>query len=64
MVQEGFGEGEFVNVGWGKKETQFHGTEGKEARTKATEKGDLSQSDDRKVGHKDVKKIGRLKNCK
>uniref|UniRef100_A0A1I8PUH9 Elongator complex protein 1 n=1 Tax=Stomoxys calcitrans TaxID=35570 RepID=A0A1I8PUH9_STOCA len=24
-------EGEFVNVGWGKKETQFHGSEGKEA---------------------------------
>ena len=22
---------EFVNVGWGKKETQFHGSEGKEA---------------------------------
>lgn len=24
-------EGEFVNVGWGKKETQFHGSEGKQA---------------------------------
>ncbi|XP_062516736.1 elongator complex protein 1-like [Corticium candelabrum] len=24
-----FGEGAFVNVGWGKKETQFHGSEGK-----------------------------------
>jgi len=22
---------QFVNVGWGKKETQFHGTEGKQA---------------------------------
>ena len=38
-----------MNVGWGKKETQFHGTEGKEARTKTAEKGDLSHSDDRKV---------------
>ena len=29
--------GAFVNVGWGKKETQFHGTEGKPGmRTKAT----------------------------
>lgn len=33
-----FGEGQFINVGWGKKETQFHGTEGKEAaRRKAEE---------------------------
>jgi elongator complex protein 1 len=31
-----FGETAFVNVGWGKKETQFHGSEGKEAaQTKA-----------------------------
>lgn len=26
-----FGEKNFINVGWGKKETQFHGSEGKEA---------------------------------
>lgn len=26
--------GQFVNVGWGKKETQFHGSEGKQAATK------------------------------
>lgn len=26
-----FGEKEFINVGWGKKETQFHGSEGKQA---------------------------------
>ena len=25
LLQEDFGEGKFVNVGWGKKETQFHG---------------------------------------
>ncbi|MGH0154270.1 UNVERIFIED_CONTAM: hypothetical protein FKN15_027277 [Acipenser sinensis] len=29
--QEDFGEGKFVTVGWGKKETQFHGSEGKQA---------------------------------
>ncbi|XP_014779296.1 putative elongator complex protein 1 [Octopus bimaculoides] len=32
-----FGEAEFINVGWGKKETQFHGTEGKEAAKKKSE---------------------------
>lgn len=26
-----FGDREFINVGWGKKETQFHGSEGKQA---------------------------------
>ncbi|XP_065333711.1 elongator complex protein 1 [Cloeon dipterum] len=31
LHQEGFGEKQFVNVGWGKKETQFHGTAGKAA---------------------------------
>lgn len=29
-----FGEAKFINVGWGKKETQFHGSEGKEAAKK------------------------------
>lgn len=29
--QEDFGEGKFITVGWGKKETQFHGSEGKQA---------------------------------
>lgn len=29
---DGFGEKQFVTVGWGKKETQFHGSEGKSAR--------------------------------
>ncbi|XP_062827791.1 elongator complex protein 1 isoform X2 [Anolis carolinensis] len=33
--QNDFGEGKFITVGWGKKETQFHGSEGKQAaRTK------------------------------
>ncbi|KAJ3326607.1 hypothetical protein HDU76_012780, partial [Blyttiomyces sp. JEL0837] len=30
-ITEEFGEGQFVNVGWGKKETQFHGSLGKQA---------------------------------
>lgn len=34
---EQFGEAEFVNVGWGKKETQFHGSEGKVAAQKKIE---------------------------
>uniref|UniRef100_A0AAR2KWZ7 Elongator complex protein 1 n=1 Tax=Pygocentrus nattereri TaxID=42514 RepID=A0AAR2KWZ7_PYGNA len=29
--QDEFGEGKFITVGWGKKETQFHGSEGKQA---------------------------------
>ena len=29
--------GEFINVGWGKKETQFHGSEGKGAAIKKEE---------------------------
>nr|XP_008123489.2 PREDICTED: elongator complex protein 1 [Anolis carolinensis] len=36
--QNDFGEGKFITVGWGKKETQFHGSEGKQAaRTKPVE---------------------------
>lgn len=31
LNHEDFGESEFINVGWGKKETQFHGKEGKAA---------------------------------
>ena len=34
LANEEFGEAKFINVGWGKKETQFHGTEGKEAAKK------------------------------
>ncbi|XP_019372711.1 PREDICTED: elongator complex protein 1 isoform X2 [Gavialis gangeticus] len=29
--QDDFGEGKFIGLGWGKKETQFHGSEGKQA---------------------------------
>lgn len=32
MVEDDFGDEEFVNVGWGKKETQFHGSAGKHSR--------------------------------
>ena len=38
-----------MNVGWGKKETQFHGTEGKEARARQAERGHLSAQDDGRV---------------
>nr|XP_053646300.1 putative elongator complex protein 1 isoform X1 [Cherax quadricarinatus]XP_053646301.1 putative elongator complex protein 1 isoform X1 [Cherax quadricarinatus] len=31
LNQDDFGENKFINLGWGKKETQFHGTEGKGA---------------------------------
>nr|XP_045600138.1 putative elongator complex protein 1 [Procambarus clarkii] len=31
LNQDDFGQSKFINVGWGKKETQFHGTEGKQA---------------------------------
>lgn len=31
LMGEEFGEKEFINVGWGKKETQFHGRSGKQA---------------------------------
>uniref|UniRef100_A0A8C1Q8T7 Elongator complex protein 1 n=1 Tax=Cyprinus carpio TaxID=7962 RepID=A0A8C1Q8T7_CYPCA len=33
--QDDFGEGKFITVGWGKKETQFHGSEGKQAHRSA-----------------------------
>lgn len=37
LEDEEFGEEQFINVGWGKKETQFHGTEGKAAARKQVE---------------------------
>lgn len=48
LDEQCFGVNEFVNVGWGKKETQFHGTEGKEAAKKTTDVGvtlDVKQID-------------------
>ncbi|XP_039439416.1 elongator complex protein 1 [Culex pipiens pallens] len=37
LQEDTFGDREFMSVGWGKKETQFHGSEGKGARTKKKE---------------------------
>ncbi|XP_075929206.1 elongator complex protein 1 isoform X2 [Petromyzon marinus] len=37
MHQDDFGEAKFVTVGWGRKETQFHGSEGKQAAHKKQE---------------------------
>lgn len=31
LLDKEFGEKQFVTVGWGKKETQFHGSAGKQA---------------------------------
>lgn len=48
LGDEDFGEEKFINVGWGKKETQFHGTEGKEAAKKKADEivvPDLNQLD-------------------
>ena len=39
-----------MNVGWGKKETQFHGSEGKSARVVKPEAGDVVLEDDMKEG--------------
>ncbi|XP_069736437.1 elongator complex protein 1 [Phaenicophaeus curvirostris] len=45
--QDEFGEGKFVALGWGKKETQFHGSEGKQAaHRKQTEVSPTSPWDD------------------
>ncbi|XP_035746671.1 elongator complex protein 1 isoform X2 [Egretta garzetta] len=47
--QDEFGEGKFIALGWGKKETQFHGSEGKQAaHRKQTEASRTSYWDDGK----------------
>ncbi|XP_051907945.1 elongator complex protein 1 [Hippocampus zosterae] len=47
--QDDFGEGKFITVGWGKKETQFHGSEGKQAaQRKAQDFKPAAQWDDRR----------------
>ncbi|XP_061644154.1 elongator complex protein 1 isoform X2 [Phyllopteryx taeniolatus] len=47
--QDDFGEGKFITVGWGKKETQFHGSEGKEAaQRKAQNVKPAAEWDDRR----------------
>ncbi|NXG73414.1 ELP1 protein, partial [Baryphthengus martii] len=48
--QDEFGEGKFVALGWGKKETQFHGSEGKQAaQRKQTEVSPTSAWDDSRL---------------
>ncbi|XP_052742615.1 putative elongator complex protein 1 isoform X2 [Bicyclus anynana] len=37
LINNEFGEKQFITVGWGKKETQFHGSEGKQAAKLKTE---------------------------
>uniref|UniRef100_A0A8C9YC56 Elongator complex protein 1 n=1 Tax=Sander lucioperca TaxID=283035 RepID=A0A8C9YC56_SANLU len=45
--QDDFGEGKFITVGWGKKETQFHGSEGKQAAQRKTQVQPAAAWDDR-----------------
>uniref|UniRef100_A0A8C2WNK0 Elongator complex protein 1 n=1 Tax=Cyclopterus lumpus TaxID=8103 RepID=A0A8C2WNK0_CYCLU len=45
--QDDFGEGKFVTVGWGKKETQFHGSEGKQAAQRTIQVRPAAAWDDR-----------------
>lgn len=50
LLDEAFGDEVFINVGWGKKETQFHGTEGKQAAHKKPDEikvADVSTMDQR-----------------
>ncbi len=39
----------FVSVGWGSKETQFHGSEGKDARSKKKIESTLADWDDKET---------------
>lgn len=53
LLADDFGEEAFINVGWGKKETQFHGSEGKQAAHKKTDDAETTntnaESDQRRV---------------
>ena len=49
LIGPEFGSGLPVSIGWGKKETQFHGSEGKAARSRVVEQSGLVESDDCKV---------------
>lgn len=49
LFDTGPGVKQMVNVGWGKKETQFHGSEGKAARTAARVQGSQDVHDDMKT---------------
>lgn len=41
LLDDSFGDEAFINIGWGKKETQFHGTEGKQAAHKKPDEIDV-----------------------
>lgn len=49
LFDTGPGAKQMVNVGWGKKETQFHGSEGKAARTSVPVEGSKDVDDDLKT---------------
>ena len=49
LLESESGSGAQVAVGWGSKETQFHGSEGKEGRSVKTEVGEAASEDDRVV---------------
>lgn len=50
LLNQEFGEKQFITVGWGKKETQFHGSEGKQAaRLKSEIRADVNASSDTTV---------------
>ncbi|XP_055544619.1 elongator complex protein 1 [Wyeomyia smithii] len=42
LKDDTFGDREFMSIGWGKKETQFHGSEGKAAARQKKEESDLA----------------------
>lgn len=42
LEDDTFGDREFMSVGWGKKETQFHGSEGKSAARKKKEEAEVA----------------------
>ncbi|XP_068622441.1 elongator complex protein 1 [Battus philenor] len=45
LLTEDFGKSQFITVGWGKKETQFHGSEGKQAAKQNTQVDECEISD-------------------
>ncbi|CAB3244736.1 unnamed protein product [Arctia plantaginis] len=49
LLKDDFGEKEFITVGWGKKETQFHGSAGKQARVKSEVTADETLLDERVI---------------
>ncbi|XP_050068179.1 elongator complex protein 1 [Anopheles maculipalpis] len=48
LKDDTFGDRQFMSVGWGKKETQFHGSEGKAAAKKPTPSEETAPEDERK----------------